>query len=823
MIRARPNYRALWPIPTLALSLALLAGGVVTLISRIPSDDPAAPLLKVRAALEAGEHEKALQLLNGELLESVRIGRLPKKPLADFYLFRARALDAAQRALGSPVPANMQLVDKSYEEARDNDAHLAPADLIAFAAAALGHGNAPKAVDLARSLPPDNAADKFSIYRAVIDHNLRQRDVRYDLTLGLLSELMDAPKASDDDRAWALARQTELRLASGYHEEAIARLLRAMPRFASLSRPRRGELLLMLGQAYVAADDLAAAQPHLRQAEELLTPEAGDQLSVPDPRRAEATVQLARIMQRSGENVEARDRLTQIRERFPDSPVTLPAILSLAEVCAALDDHDAAADHFSDLIKLLQGGLARREVTPELVGQSLLERFQGRVGAEDHPRALRYATLAEQAFKVAGRIPPAVPLALAQTHRRLGLDLLNSSRQSDSGVIPISQVSPVAQAEIKKHLLSAGDSFRSHARDVLVTDADAYFRSLWDAADSYDLAGDRPAAKESFGQYLQDAPDQDARKSEARFRLGLIFEAERDLTAALDQYSRLIDGRDSAGRAAAGPLADAARVPRARVLRAQGTAESIAAAEQDLQQVLGGNLVEPDSTIFRDALMEMGDLAFDQGRYADAIRRLGDAVRLYPDHPRVNTNRFKLAEAHRLAATQITETLKGKLQLDQRDRLVDTRRQYLRDAQRLYREVIVGVDAKDNRRRSALERIAHRNSHFYLGDAAFELGDYAEAIRIYDAARQRFMDDPASLVAMVQIVNAYVAQQRWNEAITANERARQQLAALPAGVWDNPDLPMTRQHWERWLASTAALETRARSVAAAPDSAGPPR
>jgi hypothetical protein len=52
---------------------------------------------------------------------------------------------------------------------------------------------------------------------------------------------------------------------------------------------------------------------------------------------------------------------------------------------------------------------------------------------------------------------------------------------------------------------------------------------------------------------------------------------------------------------------------------------------------------------------------------------------------------------------------------------------------------------------------------------------------------------------MSQIVSAYAAQEKWAEARTANERARQQLAKFPESVWQNPDLPMEKRHWEKWL------------------------
>ena len=84
--------------------------------------------------------------------------------------------------------------------------------------------------------------------------------------------------------------------------------------------------------------------------------------------------------------------------------------------------------------------------------------------------------------------------------------------------------------------------------------------------------------------------------------------------------------------------------------------------------------------------------------------------------------------------------------------------------------------------RGQAERAGHtylRNAWFYIGDCAFDLGDYDAAVNSYDAARQRYANDLASLVAMVQIVNAYVAQDRWAEARTANEACRAAPGQVP--------------------------------------------
>src|SRR5262249_211196 len=141
----------------------------------------------------------------------------------------------------------------------------------------------------------------------------------------------------------------------------------------------------------------------------------------------------------------------------------------------------------------------------------------------------------------------------------------------------------------------------------------------------------------------------------------------------------------------------------------------------------------------------------------------------------------------------------------QRQELLATRADRLRKALVMFEEVRGGLEGKDERRRTALEEVQLRNSYFYPGDCAFDLKDGELAIRHYGPAKERHPKDPASLVAMIQIVNAHVRQGDLQRAAAANERAKRFFDSLPDSVWDDPNLPMSRKDWERWLGSTVQL------------------
>jgi len=67
---------------------------------------------------------------------------------------------------------------------------------------------------------------------------------------------------------------------------------------------------------------------------------------------------------------------------------------------------------------------------------------------------------------------------------------------------------------------------------------------------------------------------------------------------------------------------------------------------------------------------------------------------------------------------------------------------------------------------------------------------------------------------MIQIVNSYFELGKYDLARTANERAKWYLKRLPEGAFDDPHMPMTREHWQRWLDSTGELSMAGASTSA---------
>ena len=792
--------RAAWPIPALVLAVGLLVAGLYTAVGSRPKADPGKPLQTAEALVEAERYEEAIDLLNNSVRGYIDSGKASEDDRGRFALARARAFAGAIAKQGLSHPDNHRVVIDDYVTAQRLQQVLEPSDTARLIDSLIEHDRLQDAIRKLTDLPKEDTQRRVRLTRRIVEMALAAERPDREMILDLLSVLAVEPSLDPASKAWVLARQTEQLSRDGRYEEAINKLLRDMLRLTDVPADAMGELHLRLGEAYLGAGNDAAAAQRLEAAELQLDPSS--------PLRADATLLLGRIL-KAGAGVDpeklqrAADKFGIIVSDFGSSSAYLPAQLELAEIDAARGEHAAAAERYAELVEAVRqpGSRSRRDLDPERVAASLMDRQAGTFLAGDYATSLRYAELAASLYDDP-KTPAPLLLALAQTHRAIAdRVLLDASKLPGTNSV-VDRLDPATRSELKRHLLASGEAFRRYAELISAEDTARYLDARWMAADSFDLAGDMEMAKREFALYVDGAPDDDNRRPDARFRLAQVFQVEKDFASAAALYRTVMSSP--------GVASDRARVPLARCLLADADAANDNEAEMLLLATVDGSVVGPDAEAFRDALFELGGLYYSTGRYAEAIARLEEAVERYPADPRIGVYRYKLADANRLSAAQIAQTLRQGLPQATRETLEEERAGRLRSAAALYEAVRADLESDPSKRLDELEKICLRNAYFGIGDCKFDLGEYDAAIAAYDAARLRYADDPSSLVAMVQIVNAYVQQQRWPQARTANERARQHLAKFPDEVWRRPDLPMEKKHWERWLDARTLLDQSAR-------------
>ncbi len=785
-----------WHGPALVLAAGLFLSGLVAVVLTKPDPRFDADLDRAEALITAEQYQDAIKRLNNDVFPSLDRATMTQDDRRRFHTLLARAIARGQDALGIDLQENHEAIVESYRQARQLHAPLTHSDQASLADSYVALGNFEAALQLAESMPPEAADQKFEIMRRVIAEKMNGTPTDEQAAATMLAEIAVQPSLPVNERAWVEARQAEIRLRRGGVDEAIDRLIQVLPKLAAADEFARGELFTLLADAYLQIDDLTEASKNLARADA--------SFRGAHPLAAKVHLLNARLALRRGEPEDAEDHLALIIERFGETEWYIPALLDQGQVRAELDNHKQAIASYEIVAELIRTGQAGIRPTVDDVTLALLARFRERFSSGAFEQALRYAELAES-LHAPGDAPSDVLLAVAKTCRKLAETNLPKTDDGRVTARVVATLDPAARRMVVSYFRRAGAYFREHADNVALTDEKQYARSLWLSADSFDRAGSLHEAIDAFTLFV-DGFANDPREAEARFRLGRAHQSRADYTTAARFYRGLIDDRANreSGKGV-GPFADASFVPLAQCYLQDEDPDNNEEAEQLLRRVLRGDFGGSQTQIFRDALVELGRLRYQGEEFQRAIERFEESLKRYAGDRESDEIRFLLADSYRQAAAQIDDQLDEALLDTERRELERAREQRLGRSIELFERVREAYAARGPRRLTPLEAMYLRNAFFYLGDCAFDLGDFTASIRHYDSAREAYPDDPSSLVAMIQIVNAHVSRGDLDRARTADERARRFFMSLPEEVWDDPNLPMSRQDWERWLDSSQRL------------------
>lgn len=799
--------RDVWQVPVLLLGAALIFLGARTWVAEAPGPDFAGALNSVDEAIAARQYERAIEILNDPLAAYILSDAATMGDRGRYDVLSGDALYYAQKSRELSLAENNERIVAYYREAREKYLlALTPRQTANLADTLLSMGRTEEALKEARELGAEHADIRFEVFRAVIDQSLDQAQPLVDekqLTM-LLNEMREDPGATPEDRVWVVTQQTRIRLRGGYIEEAIERLLPEIQALPSRQSAEAGRLFVLLADAYFELGLTEAAKEHVSRATGLL--------ATSDPAFAQGEVLQARILQVEGLTEEARDRFASVATRFPQTSAGAAAWLGLGEIEAELAHYSISLDAYLQVISAAERGDPLGELGREGIETSLLKQYT-RLSLEGvHDTALRYAELILRLHEDHPSAPAV--FRLAEAHRSRSEQLLAGVPETADGLPDFTRIDPITMEEARSHSYKAAQWYRQHARMVALADAEASAASLWLAADGYDRAGEDIESRKAFAEYVQTRPD-DVRAIEARYRLARVNQARGEYAAAAELFEKIQELEPTS------VWAYRSYVPLSQCLMLSGAEHAAERAEAKLLDVLEGGLFEPDAIEFRAALIELGLLYRRMARYPESIERLSAAITRFPELERDPQLLFALADANRGSATQIADSLRGTLPRSEQVRLSTLREERLVMAMGQYDLVAQALETGE-KRRTDLEKLIRRNAMFYRGDCAYDLGRhlhgrdearaqtyFAEAIRFYDSAAQRYADDASSLVAMVQIVNCHAALGNWREAKTAQARARSRLNELPPEAFESAELPMSRSHWEEWLASTMEIEKMA--------------
>ncbi len=803
------RWREIWPLPLLGVGAILFASGVYTAFSTAPDPVFTPALEDADRLIQTGAYEEAIGELNERVYPYVGRPELPRAAEGQYRVLLARAIYGGQRELEFPQAVNDENVIDQYLKAEQILGELSPGDIEKLARTYIARDEFDLARARAESLAdPERSA---SLYRDVIDLGRRRANPDYTGLLSTVDTYLAMPGLSDADRVWGLARRAEMQIELGYESEAVDGLLREMPLLVGRDIAGIGELFVYLGRGYLEMGAGREALAELRRADSdaLLPPE--------HPARAWGRLYLAQAIERTvADETElraARDRFEALSVGVGPAEVRLRGLFGLARTESALEDHDASLEAFGALIAEMQERDAPERPTREAVEReirSIAQRHESAwiAGGAAHRVGLmrRFAELGATLFQIDESPAPLLSLLSRayEASARVDLGLGPETTGQRFSLDDLRSIDPSTLRQAKRHLIQAASYARLHADRFIIDDYSVYADSLWRSAMLSDAAGDRSQAIASLTLFAETVQN-DARQPEACYRLGQLFQSRGEYKTAAGYYEGLIDESRADGASAAGQWADLSFVPLAQCYIADVDESNDANAVRLLEQSIDGTRGGPDRPEFLQAVIELGNLAARQGRYANAIERYDEAVARNADGPPMPMVRFKQADALRLLAGEIERRLEEPMSDRERGILSAERASHLRRAIEGFKGVRDEFERVDERTLSELQSTCLRNAYFYLGDCAFDLGQYDEAIEYYNMARARYPRDPAVLVALIQVVNAYLELGDVASARTANERAKAYHQTLPDSVWDDPNLPLTRREWERWLDANTRL------------------
>jgi tetratricopeptide (TPR) repeat protein len=826
--------RELWQVPALGLAGVLLVGGVAMAFLTKPKPNYDGLFTRSAALVSEEKFGEAIDALTKDVGPYAQKGQLDSKQLQRYHLMLGRSLSMGQRGLGIDREENNRAIEEQFTQAEKKGATLEAYDIKLLADALVSLGKTGEAITRADTIRESKPELRIEVYQRVIELAIagegkspshsghgegsshgsshgagaheesshaapaEQEKLGFGTALELMGRLTADADLPKPVKVWIVLRQAEILLEESHPEQAERRLQQAMLRLDELEPRELAELLILLSRAYADAGDFAGAERQLETASRQLDPN--------DAMMGDILLAGARVNDAQGQAAKALEGYRQVVTRFPSSSGILSAMFGLARVQAEEGNDDEASKSYDALLERLKTEGPTRLVNAETLTEALLSHFKDRFDAGEVEQAHRYAAFAES---LSGEDGPqaAVLIALARVNQALGEASLATAagNPGEQTALTLASADPATAAVARAHFSRAGNEYRQHAQRVVIDDTASYGESLWAAARMFDRAGDLDEAIKALKLFVAGFPG-DSRLSEAKFKLAEAYFASGDLDSAQRLYRELIENRQ--GVDGTGPYADLSVVPLARTLISDSDPKNDDEGERWLVRAVSGDFGGPGTDNYRLGLDELARYYYRTGRQVEAIARLGEYVDRYgtdEDDAPTRMARFRLADARRQFAAEAKAHLdKDKMPDAERQRLVVAREAALRaslgEFERVRREF------EDVKRRTPLEDTCLRNSYFYLGECAFELGEYDDAIRHYAAAKERYPRDPASLVAMVQIVGAYQALGEPEKARTANARARAFFESLPDEVWNDPTLPMGRDAWQRWLDATLQLE-----------------
>ncbi|MAJ47861.1 MAG: hypothetical protein CBC35_11445 [Planctomycetes bacterium TMED75] len=780
-----------WQIPLVLLSTGLILSGFLMMRSRaaVPQD-PAIFLEVAEQRIIEGRLEEARVSLQRA---SAALEVVAEAPNATALRGRMLLSEADLESRRSRIPRNDQRVLSLYEQAQSLGMRLTPEQEArrAAALAALGDHDAAFKTFFSGTTGVDSPESAHIRRRVlgVLAERARQGDVALRIQLvGHLDVYAAGAGVSLEDAAWAVTEAARLRLAAGEHETGLERLMRSVRRLESRQNEPDARLVMQdwLGRIQSVYGRLWLASGAPLKARDALT-EALQQLPDGDEDRLMAEAALAELDRREGAFEEAIGRFGSILSRHPSTDARMEVHLYRAETYAANGDHELALADYAEALDMLGSGV---HPMAERLTRSLEDRIQEQVLLGQPQRAIEYSAPVLDSSLL--EVTDDVLRHAARAHRQLGESLLISALGIEAEELfdhDLVVVDPEVRREAASRFREAGTIYelfalRLHERN----DARAGWSEVQaSAAECFDLGADRVRAISAYSTYLSGTGVDNGDRARLAFKYAQALHSNLQFAQALSAYDTVVEQHGQGIFAAKSRVAGAScLVSLDRPREAQVRLELI---------ISGSDGIRPEAPEFQEALYALGRLLHESQLHENAVARLDEAVRRYPTDPRFSLAAFMLGSSlESLALVERTRELDRTSSPSVRDAAREAWSRHTEAAVDAFGLVITEVG---DRPEDAERQLLLRDARVGRANGLLDLGQYVQAIELYELIERRYRSETTSLDALVRLNEAWSALGRVDEAEKAHSRAVLRLRQLPEEVF--LDSRFDRTGWTTWL------------------------
>ncbi len=585
------------------------------------------------------------------------------------------------------------------------------------------------------------------------------------------------PRSSVDEIDRSVVKEMQALYLQGEYEKA-AELLPSIPKDSS-QRPS-ADLVHGLSMQKLAEGTIESKRTERLQAamDDFQRVLASAKTSMTVRRRG--NLELGRVIRNLGATMQAVSTFSALRLSSPFEPESLVSgleeidcLIDLGRISDAADTLEHITKNFGETKWYRNEWMPLSDMRKQVVASG--ERM---IDSRDYSEASRFATY----------LPP---LCDELDRLRMRSRLFEQWAKQDLD-------KQIDSARVRSHFTSAAEAFESLSVRLMRTPQ--YDELLWRAIQNYRLAGAHKKCNLLLENYLRfESRENQPKGLLAKARNHIVLEQPE---LAMISLNRIIESNTST------PLLYDARLEAARL---RLTSEDYRDAEDLVVQNLYDGDLTPASPIWRESLFLLSDILYRRGlklhdqateaiirdpnksyenlailekSYDELIcstARTEEGLRRFENDPRRLQMLYTIAKAYQMASS-LPDLLLRENRFANEDTLANwksQKKELLVQARNAYSKLRQEITSATDSSANPISENLLRNSLFGEADLLYQEGSFEDAIYAYQEAANRFISEPESLEAMIQVSNSQNKLGKFSESQRTLEMAKDILSRIP--------------------------------------------